>query len=153
MNTSVGNRARAISHGDLQLFLEHYLIGNAHVFQPVKEVKHLLRDILLQQGRWVLVLTLVIVGLRFCVKVSCGQLGIGHIEGLCWVNSLFFPQSKFAGKITLPQIVQLVSCVYIMLAVKNDFIKFLLSERPVDVKTYRCFSNIHPQVRFNGFQG
>lgn len=90
---------------------------------------------------------------RLCVKVGSSQLGIGHIEGLCRVNTFLFAQGQFAGQVALSKVIQLIGCVYIMLAVEDDLFQLFGSNGLSRIERHSGFPNIHTQVSFYCFQG
>ena len=153
VNTAVGNGARTAAYHQIELFLEHHFVRNTLVLQPFKEVEHFLRNVLAKQLRRILVFPLVIVRFLLCVKVSSGQLGVGHVEGFCRIQPLFTTQRELTGQVALTKIVQPIGCVNIMAAVELDLSLLVLSQRAVDVERNSGFTNVHSEVRFDCFQG
>ena len=153
VNTAVSNGARTAAYHQIELFLEHHFVRNTLVLQPFEEVEHFLRNVLTKQLRRILIFPLVIVRLLLCVKVSSGQLGVGHVEGFCRIQPLFTTQRELTGQIALTKIVQPVGCVNIVSAVELDLLLLVLSQRAVDVKRNGGFTNVHSEVRFDCFQG
>ena len=153
VNTTVGNRARTIAYHDFELFLEHHFVRNAPVFQAIKESEYLRGNILPKQLGRVLVFTLVIMGLLFCVQIGSSQLGIGHIQSLFFTNTLFMTKGAFTEQIALSQIVQFIGSVNIVVTVELDFFLFRFGQRTVNVEGHGCFTNVHAKVSFNRFQG
>ena len=90
-------------------------------------------------------------GPLLCVKVGGGQFSVGHVEGLGLINPFLPTEGTLTVKVALPQIVQLVGSVYVVLAVKLHLCQLLLCQRAVNVKGHRSLPNIHAEVSFNGF--
>ena len=153
VNTTVGDGARTAAYHQIKFFLEHHFVRNSLVLQPFEEVEHFLRNVLTKQLRRILIFPLVIVRLLLCVKVSSGQLGVGHVEGFCRIQPLFTTQRELTGQVALTKIVQSVGCINIMAAVELDLSLLVLSQRAVDVKRNSGFTNVHSEVRFDCFQG
>ena len=97
MNTAVGDGARTTAYHQIELFLEHYFVRNTLILQPFEEVEHFLRNVLAKQLRRILIFPLVIVRFLLCVKVSSGQLGVGHVKSFCRIQTLFTTQRELTG--------------------------------------------------------
>ena len=155
MDSTVGKHRGASEHILFQLAFEQHIVRDFGVVHPIKEVEHLLGDVLTEQVRRVLVLALVRPRAvrALCVKVTGGQLGVGHGQGLGIVQVLDAAQVELVLQIALTGLDELRRGFHIMLAVEYRLLQFFLCQRVVDIEIHGGFLHRHSKVSLDGFQG